>query len=66
MTTDKSIRNAMWLPEVWELRESKSKCGKWALRVGEATIRFFPHKCDAEAFWDDARDASHEGKVIAY
>ena len=66
MTTDKSIRNAIWLPEVWKLRESESKHGKWALRMGEATIRFFPHKCDAEAFWDDARDASHTGETVAY
>jgi len=60
--TDKSVRNMMWAPEAWELRPSTGSYGKWALRIGEATIRFFRYKRDAETF---TRHASIAGKIIA-
>jgi len=65
--TNKSIRNMPWPPEAWELREGKTLQGaaRWALRTGEATIRFFRLKADAEAFWDEMRTAHAAGKQVA-
>lgn len=44
-----------WPAREWVLSPSSSSYGRWALRQGEATIRFFWKKEQAVRFWNDAK-----------